>query len=169
MHIGYLIKQRRRQRGYSQVVLAAKANISLPTIQNLEAGKANPTLDILRRLEKSLAISVEIQSQEPDWGYLVQFGLPYVIHSAVSKKKPFSYNQYAAEILRAVNYIKKSDEGRLKEALAALLFALQQHYPTYFEYCLSSHSVHSFLKKIPSSGRLIKLKRIALAKISKVI
>jgi len=46
----YNLRILRSQSGYSQVRLAQESGVSLPTIQNIEAQKANPTIDILEKI-----------------------------------------------------------------------------------------------------------------------
>lgn len=171
MNIGLLIKQRRQQKGYTQVKLSAVTNVSLPTIQNLEAGKANPTLTLLERIKGPLEILVDIRSGEPDWKFLQAYGLPLETAetSKNAKSSPFSYFRFSKELLCAVDYVSLSHEERLKEAVGALLSTLQTHYPTFFGYGLAEPKVLKFIDTLKKTGRLIKLKRLALAKISKIM
>ena len=60
------IKNLRTAQGYTQHELAEKAGVSLPTIQNIEGGRANPSLSniekILGALNARLEIKINLQS-----------------------------------------------------------------------------------------------------------
>jgi transcriptional regulator with XRE-family HTH domain len=56
---GKLIAARRRELGLSQEQLAARAGISKPTVQNIEAGRQrNPQPDTLAKIAKALQLSI---------------------------------------------------------------------------------------------------------------
>jgi HTH-type transcriptional regulator, competence development regulator len=54
-----VLKRLREEKGLSQADLAEKAGVTAPYITQLETGKkANPSLDVLRRLAKALGVPV---------------------------------------------------------------------------------------------------------------
>jgi transcriptional regulator with XRE-family HTH domain len=77
MDIETLLKARRKALGLTQMRLAIQAGVSLPTIQNLEAKKGNPTIGLLEKISTALGCSLEMVSNEPDWGLLQRAGLPF--------------------------------------------------------------------------------------------
>jgi transcriptional regulator with XRE-family HTH domain len=52
------VSELRRAKGWSQVKLAGASEVSLGTIQTIESGEANPTLDTLRKLAVALGVDV---------------------------------------------------------------------------------------------------------------
>lgn len=62
--IGESIRQRRELLGLLQPRLAAIAGISRRTIQLIEAGKANPSLDTLLKIADPLGLTVKLVLKE---------------------------------------------------------------------------------------------------------
>ena len=60
----------------SQVDLAFRTGVSLPTIQNIEAGTANPSIAILKKIVNCFGYEITITPSEPDWKKLIALGLP---------------------------------------------------------------------------------------------
>ena len=169
--IGILIKQTRQRKKMTQMLLAMKAGVSLPTIQNIEAHKTNPTLKLIEKIATPLGLGIHIDSIDPSWDYLIQFGLPlHSYHDQPEKKESFSFHIFSQEIHKAIHFISiNKNESRLAEAVFALLHALKNHYPTFFDYFFDHENIHEFLKGKCVSGRIIKLSRIALAKLVSVL
>ncbi len=78
MKVGSLIKLKRRVLKCSQVEFVGQSKVSLPSIQNLEAEKANPSLSTLTRVLDAIGYTLNIVPKEPDWEKLIAFGLPLV-------------------------------------------------------------------------------------------
>ena len=58
MLLGRELKRLREARGMTQQTLAAKAGVTRAYIAQLEAGiRANPSLDVLRRIAKNLKVN----------------------------------------------------------------------------------------------------------------
>lgn len=66
--IGETLRQRRELLGLLQPQLAAIAGISTRTIQLIEAGKANPSLDTLYKVADSLGFSIKLLLKEMNKG-----------------------------------------------------------------------------------------------------
>lgn len=64
IEIGESIRQRRELLGLLQPRLAAIAGISRRTIQLIEAGKANPSLDTLLKIADPLGLTVKLVLKE---------------------------------------------------------------------------------------------------------
>ena len=58
--------QLRKARGFTQVELARRAKISKPQLQRYEAGKAQPTLEVIRSLAITLGVSSDALIFDPD-------------------------------------------------------------------------------------------------------
>jgi y4mF family transcriptional regulator len=63
--LGNAIRQRRELLGLLQTQLAALSGISSRTIQLVEQGKGNPSLDTLNRLIDPLGLHLELMLKEP--------------------------------------------------------------------------------------------------------
>ena len=59
-HIGKKIKKLRKHRNLTQVQLAKKTGVSERTIQYIESGNANPTLELIANISKALDCTLEI-------------------------------------------------------------------------------------------------------------
>ena len=57
--LGQKLKELRELKGFSQELLAEKAELNLRTIQRIENGETNPRGDSLKRLSKTLQASPE--------------------------------------------------------------------------------------------------------------
>ena len=57
--IGLIVKNFRAQRGISRQILANKSRISLRYLAQLESGKANPSISILKNIAYALNITLE--------------------------------------------------------------------------------------------------------------
>jgi len=58
--IGITIKNRRKELGITQPVLAEIAEVSTNTIYKIERGLTNPTIDIIEKLLKVLGLELQI-------------------------------------------------------------------------------------------------------------
>jgi len=62
--IGEAIRKRRELLGLLQPRLAAIAGVSRRTLQLVEAGKANPSLDILLKIADPLGLTIKLTLKE---------------------------------------------------------------------------------------------------------
>jgi len=164
------IVRRRRELGLSQVALASAAGVSLATIQNVEAGRANPSLSTMRNLLAPLSLDVGLEPVAVDWVVLAAHGLPLSALRDVSGVRPTPDS--LAEHVRAAALELSANAGtdeRKRESLAALLLAIRNHFPTYYRRCFGrSPLVGSFLPD-DLTGRIIKLYRIARAAVAEYL
>jgi y4mF family transcriptional regulator len=65
LEIGSTIRQRRELLGLLQPQLAVLSGISTRTIQLVEQGKGNPSLDTLTRLADPLGLRLDLVLKEP--------------------------------------------------------------------------------------------------------
>ena len=57
--VGRRIAKARRDRGYSQVMLAEKANISVSHLSNIERGRKSLSAEVLLRIAEALQVSAD--------------------------------------------------------------------------------------------------------------
>ncbi len=74
--VGTHLRSTRRALGLSQSALATAADVSLATVQNVEAGRANPSLSTLSRLLAPLGTGLSFTPTAADWRALITLGLP---------------------------------------------------------------------------------------------
>lgn len=65
MEFGKLIKGRRREIGVTQEQLSDVSGVSLSYIKLVEAGKANPTVNVLETLLDCLGLEIAVQLKQP--------------------------------------------------------------------------------------------------------
>ena len=68
IEIGESIRKRRELLGLLQPKLAAIAGVSRRTLQLIEGGKANPSMDILLKIADSLGLTVKLTLKETGSG-----------------------------------------------------------------------------------------------------
>ncbi|OFZ79470.1 MAG: hypothetical protein A2583_03465 [Bdellovibrionales bacterium RIFOXYD1_FULL_53_11] len=155
--------------GISQQTLASDAGISLPTIQNIESGRANPCLKVLMAICSRLGLEMRTVAAAAPWDTLALCGAP------ISAKVPVrSLNRDSKTLVMALGLCcrelrESSDEAgseRKKEAIEGLLLAIYTHYPSFYKKSIQPAGlIHGFFPFHPS-GRVIKLKRQALCVIA---
>lgn len=165
-----IVKKSRNIMGLSQVELSKASGVSLPTIQNIEAGKGNPSICILGALLDPLGLKIEIRFEEVDWDLLAKLGVPL---TSIGKVKLTPSPELLIRVLRKYCIIIKNSETKIElrklEALQALLLAIKVQFPTYFR--KNIHTSPVILSFVPPlvTGRLIKLKRIAEGALAKYL
>ena len=152
--------QLRKQRSLSQKELAYISDLSLATLQNIEAQKANPSLKTLTQLADIFDLELELKEKAFDWEELSRFS------GLLVTKKPYPHPDKKSLnlFLKKACFHFKNTPGlkeRYKEAFESLLLALKHHYPSFYK---KHQSLYDFVcpnvKNI--TGRHIKLRRIAL-------
>lgn len=161
MNIGSLIKNLRLQIGKTQFQLAQDSGVSLPTLQNIEAEKGNPGLQLVENILKSLNYAVTFTPLPPDWEELSSLGVPL---SGKKNQKPHLHLLMPA-LTKALLYRKlhAQESSREWEALAAFLLGLKTHFPATYERLKDLKDEAENLIQAQDIARLIKLRRIALA------
>lgn len=163
------LKSIRSNFGLSQVKLAHESGVSLPTIQNIEANKANPTFEVLGKLLAALGLRIQICSTPFDADRATEIGVPLFSEYAKIRKE-VNQSVLKQEIRK---WLPNLLENRLMErqelAVVAFLKAIQDHYPTFYRKEISNPVFEQKLKKYANDGRMIKLRRVALANISEYL
>jgi transcriptional regulator with XRE-family HTH domain len=161
-----LIKKYRTVVGLTQVQLAAQAGVSLPTVQNIELGKAkNPSLDVIERLCGVLGLRVEIRTHPCDWEYLAFCGVPFEVDFG---SNAFGVTDLKRELSRALIELDEKRSQPKADALIGFFLALRDHYPDLLEQLGRAHLMH-FLKAKKIEPRHFKLRQSAFNRLKKVL
>src|SRR4051812_35640967 len=70
------LREVRADLGITQVELAYQSGVSLPTVQNIEAHRANPSLETLSALANQLGLELTLRVKPANWEALCFYGLP---------------------------------------------------------------------------------------------
>lgn len=168
-----LIKKLRTEHGLTQAKLSQLSKISLPSIQNIERGLGNPEWNTITALLDALELEPQFISKKPDWELLATLGTP--ITSAQKTSHKFKNIHPTADLL--LSELKKAAQElqqnphvflseRKTEALQSLLLSIKSHFPTFFKKNIASSPLLMELDPKKITGKMIKLKRIALTKLA---
>ncbi|MBI4924539.1 MAG: helix-turn-helix domain-containing protein [Bdellovibrio sp.] len=174
-----IIKQSRQELGITQFELAIRTGVSLPTIQNIELGRANPTLEVLEKLSGVLDLKIEFKRIPLDWDLFASYGVGLTTQRKETKllQKPLS-NYLADHTSTLLKLIYKAlyemsttpavlDAERKKEALQGLLLAIKTHYPSFYKkHLVKSKAANNLISCKNLVGKVLKLRRYSLAIIS---
>jgi transcriptional regulator with XRE-family HTH domain len=161
MNISRILRQARLQKKLSQMEVARRSHISLATIQNIEAGRANPEWDTLSALLKALSLKIEVQSQPLDWLLLASLGCPLLMNST-HPTEPNRSDLVEFLATTDISLHKTQMDDRQTLALANWLWALRDHYPSLWE---QTHRVtRKWLETLQPAN--IKLRRLALSRLA---
>ena len=158
------LKNLRTAQGYTQHELAKKAGVSLPTIQNIEGGRANPSLSNIEKILGALNARLEIKIN------LQSFEMLDLFNMDLERFKKIDLKEMLIQIFKNVK--STPFQGRDLELMVSLLSGLSNHYPLWMkEQKLDSKTLKKWtlLENKIDPSRLIKFRRIWLAKISQVI
>ena len=159
------LKRLRADFGLTQMELATKSGISLPTIQNIESGKANPSLDILTRILNVLGLEIKVSAPGFQVETAILLGVPLISNQSTSVIKP-SRDMLCLEARKWAHYFREDIfSERESLAMTSFLCAIKDYWPTVY----SDIECPIFNKQIESlrnNGHLIKLRRMAIATLS---
>lgn len=144
--------------GLTQLDICRESGLSLASVQNVETGKANPSISTLEALADCLGLELHLVEAPPNWENLVICGLPLQVE--LSSKAKASLTMLKRDLRRIV--IQENLSERESDALTALLWAIEDHYPSIFTKYFSGKAFLIYSNK-PKTGKLIKLRRNALA------
>ncbi len=160
-----LFRSTRKKLGMTQSELAQASGVSLPNIQIIESGKGNPSIKTLEAIAGALSLSFGFEIKKADWDALAVCGAPLMVEKLPKERR------MARTLIRSMKECglelseNRGNAGleRRKEAFQALLLALRDHYPAFFQKAFGKvPTVRAHLPKA-LDGRLIKLRRQALA------
>lgn len=153
----------RKSLRFSQVKLAGLSGVSLPTIQNIEAGKANPSLEILERLAKPLGLLIRIEPRPANWDLLAACGIPLTAKK-ISHFQP-TPPLFSAELKAACLELLK-EEGddflRKEKAIQVTLWTLATRYPKFYARELGNIPAVQAVFPQKITGPFLKLRRIIM-------
>lgn len=155
------LRSQRQQMGLTQQKLAELAAVSLPTVQNIERGLGNPSLDVLMKLAQALGLTLSIDPAPVDWDLLAYLGVPLT-----SAKKNIRVKKDSATLVmklrEAILASQNAPADRNIEALAGTLLAIQTHWPSLFNKFGSLKAVAEALISRQDPARLLKLRSMAI-------
>ena len=156
------IKRLRQAKGLTQTQLAHLADVSLPTIQNIEAEKANPSLMVFEKILAALDAEIEIKSTQK----------VTVLELFNCSTAQFKNTPIHKTLKKIIHDFSSAKSERDLELSVALFMALIEHYPNWLKqkdfYSHCKQQCDMWLKKI-DLNRHIKFRRLWLAKLSLVI
>jgi transcriptional regulator with XRE-family HTH domain len=159
------LKQIRREFNLSQIELAQESGVSLPTIQNIESGQANPTIEVLEKITSVLGLQIQVHCPPFDLDRAVAFGVPLI-----GKKESAVIINPTTLKIEARKWIQQWMQGKLserdEEAIASFFLAMKLHFPDYYQKSVVTPWLENKVKSKIADGRIIKLYRIALANVS---
>lgn len=167
------LKSLRMNLGFSQVKLAQESKVSLPTIQNIEAQKANPTIDVLEKLFLALGIEFIVQPIQFNVENAIALGVP--LTSALKKQKKNEAPKPSSTILKKETrkwqyaLFENSLSEREELAIISFLVAIKDHYPRFYNEEIICPIFEKKIKEQRACGKVIKLRRICLNGLSKYL
>lgn len=171
MRISKPIRETRCSLGISQAALAVRAGVSLATLQNIEADRANPSLSILERLLAPLGLDLDVRPRRADWDALATFGLPLAGRgrSGLRASEESLLGHIHLAVLDLARRATLPDRARKTESLQALLLAIRSHFPSHYNRWFRRSTLVLDLVPDEPSGRLIKLSRLALKRLAEIL
>jgi len=160
------LSQHRKALGLTQSELAAQSGVSLPNLQKIESGNANPSVKTLEKLFSVLGLSFAVTTQPIDWTHLAAMGVPITVSSVEVKVRDA---ESLVKALRPAISNRDRLQARERKAIAATLFALKLHYPKVFHRLTQQIPIADRFLQAEQCPELIKLKRIALAKMAEYL
>ncbi len=161
--ISQQISAARKELGLTQGGLAALAEISLATVQNIEAGRANPSMGTLERILSVLGLELGVQRAEVDWDMLAALGIPLQRTGGPTvQPSPEALHIHLRHALVELGSLPAvHGKSRELEATIATVYALKHHFPSYFARHFGRSSVVRSFETDGLPGRVVKLSRIA--------
>jgi transcriptional regulator with XRE-family HTH domain len=163
-HMDINLKKIRIDFGWSQVKLAHESDVSLPTIQNIEAGKANPTIEVLEKLTQVFGLKFKLYSPPFDPERAASFGVPLSTMKDAKSYRSIQPQDLKRESRRWHQQIINHGLTEREEiSMIAFLKAIKDHYPIFYKNNISTPLFDLKIKKHSNEGRITKLRRIALS------
>jgi transcriptional regulator with XRE-family HTH domain len=178
------IREARRLQGLTQTELAYRSGVSLPTIQNIETGKANPTLVTLNAVLGVLGLELRSEPRGADWDELIRCGAPLMVREepavdSLGNKVVRERHRGPTPDMLLVNLrdacieLRRAsgitDLERRQEAVQALLLAIRSHFPTFYRKNVAGVELYVRHLSAPVTGRTIRLAREAVAALARYL
>ncbi len=159
------LKRIRTDLGLTQMELATQSGISLPTIQNIESGKANPSLEILTRVLNVLGLEIKVSVAGFQADTAILLGVPLSSKQFSTLIKP-SRNLLCIEARKWAHYFRENVfTERETLAMTSFLCALKDYWPSIYKE-IECPIFDKLISISRNNGHLIKLRRIAIANLS---
>lgn len=183
MYYFRIIREERLQQGLTQSELAHRSRVSLPTVQNIEGGRANPSLSTLIAVLGALGLELKAEPRPADWDLLAVCGAPLMVREgAVTGEETYTgtrapvlptAERLLSSIRDACRELRDRPDGehleRRREAVQALLLALRTHFPTFFREHLAGTELYEEPLSAPITGRTVRLTREAVATLARYL
>jgi transcriptional regulator with XRE-family HTH domain len=177
MQTPHEIRTSRQMLGLTQSELARLAGVSLPTIQNLEARRANPTLSTLEAVYRVLGLRFKAAFPPAHWDDLARCGAPLMVGeeahppqgAGVVRDAPFRptpgllLSRLRGACLELSGRPDQEGQSRRRDAVRALLLALQIHFPSFYGEHLAGAPLVEEILSAAVDGRTIRMAREATA------
>ncbi|MBN2498800.1 MAG: helix-turn-helix transcriptional regulator [Deltaproteobacteria bacterium] len=163
MNLSEHCKRLRQALGLSQAELGRLCGLSLPSIQNIEAGRANPSLSSLEKLLDALGHRLQIDMQAMDWDLLASLGAPLSSsRSRAGHRRPSGLLRSLRLALLALSAPgDEPDRQRKQDCVQALLLALKLHFPSFYRRHFEASPLAR--EQLARAGaRAVRLERIAV-------
>ena len=154
------VKSARLQLGITQAELSQLSGLSLPIVQKLEYGLANPSLKTLRQIGDVLGFEITWTAAPIDWSMLVSAGLP--LRGIPTSNAAVEPTRLIAEARRAWF---SDTSARERECLTAFFLTVRRHYPSVWR--RRCHGIE--LPPDMDMSRMLKLSRLVLRRLSKLL
>jgi len=161
------LKLARKTAGLTQFQLAGAAGISMATLQNIEAGKANPEWSTLERLFAALSLEFTLKPKDLDYERLRSIGVPLIGMESKQQsafiKAPKLSSSIVIDTLKAnmAQILNLSESSREFKAMLSYLWAIKDHYPKVF--LQLGTGPKSWVERGLESTQPIALRRIVLS------
>ncbi len=161
--MGRRIRKARKELSISQTELSRMSEVCPATVQNIEAGRANPSLSTLERILRSLGLKLKVDDSSSDWDALIDCGLPLTRRCSLRRAPTVEIlvHNLRLAVRDAERQCLGSSPERKRESLEAMLLALQTSFPTIYRKHFAKSPLIDDVAPGDPDGRVIKLKRIA--------
>ena len=178
------IREARTLQGLTQTELAYRSGVSLPTVQNMETGRANPTIATLNAVLGALGLELKSAPRYADWDELALCGAPLMVreepaadsqgnrtvrdrHRGPTPDLLLKNLRDACLELRHVS--GTTDLERRQDAVQALLLAIRSHFPGFYSDHLAGVDLYEPYVSLPITGRTNRLAREAVATLARYL
>ena len=167
MNLSKIIKNQRIKQGLTQQQLSFKSEVSVPTIQNIEAGIANPAWSTAMKIFSSLGLKFEINETFKELRISDLMARTDLAHSKNSEKMILQCLQGEVPFWN----LKTSDfPSRDQELTWSLILALKDHFPFWVKKnkaLVGSFRLHK--NQTFDTNRILKFRRLWVDRLAKVI
>lgn len=159
------LKESRIRLGLTQVELAKRSRISLPMLQLIESGRANPSLRLVEKLSRVLGFEIDFKFKTRASEVLpVFFGIltSYNQRSMIERMNREGLIKWVKLLVTELENKSMMLDVRVKDASHAILLSICEYYPKF----AAQNSIH---RPSTITGKVIKLKRLALPRLMEVM